>query len=253
MIETSGRLLLSQILGARQVSTSACHSRLVCLFAPRRTFIFPQTWYWEALPAILHQARTLRHSVKYYLKSLYCSHMIKLSPTVSVGIHPPTLKVGYLKGWEIHWNTLVQWMLLWDSTNRILCLYKQPWLLKHVLNLTELWFCCWGKEKDIFWEIPWIWMSTFWFWLSALGTITATRLLELTTSTPNKKVLMSYLQHFTPPQSVTADQCNWQGREMSAGNTDIWSLALTFHTYSAVAGNRFADRNSDLCGWKANN
>lgn len=46
-------------------------------------------------------------------------------------------------------------------------------------------------------------MSTFWFWLSGLGTITATRLLELTTSTPNKKVLMSYLQRFALPGITT--------------------------------------------------
>lgn len=56
MIETSGRLFLSQILCVCQVSTSSCHSCLVCMCAQRQTLIFPQTWYWKELPAVLHLA-----------------------------------------------------------------------------------------------------------------------------------------------------------------------------------------------------
>lgn len=58
MIETSGRLFLSQFLCVCQVSTSACHSCLVCMFTQRQTLIFPQTWCWKVLPAVLHLACT---------------------------------------------------------------------------------------------------------------------------------------------------------------------------------------------------
>lgn len=70
MIETSGRLFLSQVLCVCQVSTPSCHSRLVCMFSGRQTLIVAPTLMLKKryLSFSIKRARRVIDLMKYYLQ-----------------------------------------------------------------------------------------------------------------------------------------------------------------------------------------